>query len=131
MADYDVVALREVENQSERFGFDPRDLQFRVARDALGCENIGVSYLYLGPGFRIPFGHRHERQEEVYVLLSGSVRMKIGDDLVELQPLTAVRVGPETMRAYEGGPEGGEIVVIGVPKTTPNDAETHNGWWSD
>jgi mannose-6-phosphate isomerase-like protein (cupin superfamily) len=78
----------------------------------------------------VPFGHRHKRQEEVYVVLSGSLRAKLEDDVVELKPLDAVRVAKETMRGFEAGPEGAELLAIGAPNTGPGDAETVPGWWS-
>ena len=75
-----------------------------MARVPLECENSGVSYLKLGPGFRSTYGHTHNVQEEIFVLVAGSGRMKLDDDIVELTPWTAVRVAPTTMRALEAGP---------------------------
>jgi mannose-6-phosphate isomerase-like protein (cupin superfamily) len=123
--------LKDVENQGVRFGLDPNELQLRMARDPLECANCGISYMRLGPGYRVPFGHRHKQQEEVYVLVSGSARLKVGDNVLDLEPFHAVRVPPETMRCYEGGPEGAELVVIGAPNTGPGDADVVQGWWSD
>jgi hypothetical protein len=131
MADYTVLNLTQVEDQAPRFGFDPNEMQFRMARVALECEKAGISYLRLGPGWRIPFGHKHKQQEEIYVLVTGSARMKIEDEIVELRPWTAVRVANDTMRGVEGGPDGGELLVIGAPNTGPGDADTEPGWWSD
>jgi uncharacterized cupin superfamily protein len=129
MAGYTVVNLKEVEDQAPRFGVSP-DLEARMARVALELENSGVSYQRLAPGFRVPFGHKHKRQEEIYVVLSGSLRAKLEDDVVELKPLDAVRVAKETMRGFEAGPEGAELLAIGAPNTGPGDAETVPGWWS-
>jgi len=132
MAGYTVRNLREVENQGVRLGMNENDIQLRMAKDPLECTHTGITYIKLGPGWRTPFGHTHKTQEEIYVLVSGSARMKIGDDeVVELKPFTAVRVSPETMRAYEGGPKGAELIVIGAPKTGPGDADNVAGWWSD
>jgi quercetin dioxygenase-like cupin family protein len=129
MAGYTVVNLREVEDQAPRFGLSP-DLEARMARVALELENSGVSYQRIAPGFRVPFGHKHKRQEEIYVLLSGSLRVKLDDDVVELKPLDAVRVAKETMRGFEAGPEGAELLAIGAPNTGPGDADVVQGWWS-
>ena len=129
MAGYTVVNLKEVEDQAPRFGVSP-DLEARMARVPLELEHSGVSYQRLAPGFRVPFGHNHKRQEEIYVVLSGSVRVKLDDDVVELKPLDAVRVAKETMRGFEAGPEGVELLAIGAPNTGPGDAETVPGWWS-
>jgi mannose-6-phosphate isomerase-like protein (cupin superfamily) len=131
MADYSTMNLREVENQGEKFGVDPDEMQIRMAKDPLNCAHAGISYLRLGPGYRVPFGHTHKRQEEIYVLVSGRARMKLEDELVELEPFTAVRVAPSTMRGFEGGPDGAELIAIGAPRTGSGDADVENGWWSD
>jgi quercetin dioxygenase-like cupin family protein len=131
MASYTAVNLKEVENIGEQFGLDPAELQLRMGKDPLGCANSAVSYLRLGPGYRAPFGHKHNQQEEIYVLVGGSARMKLDGDVIDLQPMSAVRVAPETMRAYEGGPDGAELIVIGAPRTGPGDGDIQQGWWSD
>ena len=91
------------------------DLEFRLATEALGLEKSGLSYQCVPPGYRFPYGHTHKTQEEVYVVLHGSGRMKVDDDIVELEEWDAVRVPPGTWRGYEAGPEGLEILVIGAP----------------
>jgi mannose-6-phosphate isomerase-like protein (cupin superfamily) len=128
---YTVLNLKEVENQGVNFGIPEDKYLSRMARVPLGCENSGVSYEWLAPGYRQPFGHRHKRQEEIYVLVSGSMRAKLDDDIVELQPWSALRIAPDTMRALEAGPEGAELIAIGAPNTGPGDAETVPGWWAD
>jgi uncharacterized cupin superfamily protein len=130
MADYTVVNLKEVEDQAPRFGLSPQ-LEMRMARVALGLQNSGVSYQRLAPNLRLPFGHKHRNQEEVYVLVGGSVRVKLDDDVVDLKPFDAVRVAKDTMRGFEAGPEGAELIAIGAPNTGPGDADTVQGWWSD
>ena len=129
MADYTVVNLKEVEDQAPKFGLSPQ-LEARMARVALGLENSGVSYQRLAPDFRVPFGHKHKNQEEIYVLVSGSARIKLEDEVVDLKPFDAVRVAKDTMRGFEGGPEGAEFIAIGAPNTGPGDADTVQGWWS-
>ena len=129
MADYTVVNLKEVEDQAPKFGLSPQ-LEARMARVALGLENSGVSYQRLAPNFRVPFGHKHKRQEEIYVVVAGSVRIKLEDEVVELGPFDAVRVHKDTMRGFEAGPEGAEFIAIGAPNTGPGDADVVEGWWS-
>jgi mannose-6-phosphate isomerase-like protein (cupin superfamily) len=129
MADYTVVNLKEVEDQAPKFGLSPQ-LEARMARVALGLENSGVSYQRIAPDFRVPFGHKHRNQEEVYVLLSGSARIKLDDEVVDLKPFDAVRVPKDTMRGFEAGSEGAEFIAIGAPNTGPGDADTVQGWWS-
>ena len=102
-----------------------------MGRVPLGLENSGVSYQRLAPNFRIPFGHKHKRQEEVYVLVSGSARIKVEDEVVDLKQWDAVRIPNETMRSIEAGPEGAEFIAVGAPNTGPGDADMEQGWWSD
>ena len=129
MADYTLVNLKEVEDQAPKFGLAPQ-LEARMARVALGLENSGVSYQRLAPDFRVPFGHKHKNQEEVYVLVSGSARIKLDDEVVDLKPFDAVRVAKDTLRGFEAGPEGAEFIAIGAPNTGPGDADVVQGWWS-
>ena len=132
MAAFTTVNLKdEVDNQGPGFGIEPDHMQLRMGRVPLGCENCGVSYKSIGAGRREPFGHKHNRQEEVYVLVNGSARMKLDDDVVELRPWSAVRIPPETMRQLEAGPEGAEFVVVGAPSTGQGDGDIEPGWWSD
>ena len=131
MAGYTVQNLKEVENQGVKFGMDESDLEFRSAKVPLDCEHCGVSYLKIGSGWRVPWGHTHKTQEEIYILVNGSARMRIDDELVEMQPFTAVRVAKEAMRGYEAGPEGAELIVIGAPRTGSGDADLEHNWWSD
>ena len=130
MADYTKINLKEVEDQAPRFGLAPH-IEARMARVPLELENFGVSYQRLAPNFRLPFGHKHKRQEEVYVVVSGSVRVKLGDEVVDLAQWDAVRVPNETMRSFEAGPEGAEVIAIGAPNTGPGDADMEQDWWSD
>jgi mannose-6-phosphate isomerase-like protein (cupin superfamily) len=130
MSEYTHLNLKDVEDQAPNFGLSP-DLEFRMARVGLGLEHSGLSYLRIAPGFRLPFGHKHKNQEEVYVLVSGSARMKIEDEVKELEQWDAVRVHKDTMRTFEGGDEGAEFLVVGAPNTGPGDAEMVQGWWSD
>ena len=131
MSDYTHLNLKdEVEDQAPKFGLSP-DMEFRMARVPLEMENAGVSYLRVGPSFRIPFGHTHKNQEEVYLVVSGSGRIKLGDDVRDLKQWDAVRVHKDTMRSFEAGPEGVELIAIGAPNTGPGDAEMEQGWWSD
>jgi mannose-6-phosphate isomerase-like protein (cupin superfamily) len=123
------VNLKEVEDQAPKFGLSP-DLEARFARVPLEAELIGVTYQRLAPNLRLPWGHSHKTQEEVYVLVSGSARMKLGDDVIEMQPFDAVRIHKDTIRGLESGPGGAEIIAIGAPGG-PGDANMEQNWWSD
>lgn len=130
MSEYTVLKVTEVDDQGPNFGLEGK-MEARFMRVDLGCENCGVTYLRLAPGFRMPFGHTHKVQEEVYVLVSGGARIKIGDEIHDLEPWTAVRLSKDAMRAVEAGPEGAEFVLLGAPNTGPGDAVIEQGWWED
>ncbi len=129
MADYTLQNLKEVDDAAPKFGMPP-GIEARFARTAIEGTSLGLSYLKLEPGFRIPFGHRHEQQEEVYLVLAGSARLKLDDEIVDVKEWDAVRVGKGTMRNFEAGSEGAEIVAFGAGENQ-GDAEVVPGWWSD
>ena len=131
MSRYTHINLKEdVEDQAPKFGMSP-NLEMRMARVPLELENSGLSYLRVAPNFRQPFGHTHKQQEEVYVVVDGSGRVKIDDETLDLKQWDAVRLHREAMRAIEGGPDGALFLAIGAPNTGPGDAEMEQGWWSD
>ena len=131
MADYTHINLKDdVDDQAPNFGLSPQ-LETRMARVPLEMENAGISYIRIAPGFRIPFGHKHKNQEEVYVLVSGNARIKIEDEVRELRQWDAVRLHRDTVRGFEAGDQGAELLAIGAPNTGPGDAEVIDDWWSD
>jgi quercetin dioxygenase-like cupin family protein len=126
---YTRVNLGEVEDQAPKFGFAPH-LESRFARKALGLNSAGITHYKLEPDFRIPFGHKHSEQEEIYVVLRGSGRLKLDDEVIELRELDAVRIGPGTWRNVEAGPEGLEILAFGAAEDN-SDVEMKQAWWTD
>jgi mannose-6-phosphate isomerase-like protein (cupin superfamily) len=133
MAAHTIVNLKEVEDMAPKFGFAP-NLEARFPTGDLELEKSGLGYERLAPNFRMPFGHKHKEQEEVYVVLGGSGRLKLDDEIVEITQWDVVRVPGDVMRAFEAGPDGLEILAIGAPNTGPapnRDAEMVPGWWSD
>ncbi len=130
MAGYTHINLKQVEDMAPKFGLSP-GLESRFARRALECEKSGMSYYKIAPDFRMPFGHNHAEQEEIYVVVSGSARIKIEDEIIDLAQLDAIRVAPELTRAIEAGPDGAEVLAYGAPKPAEQDAEMLQGWWDD
>ena len=129
MGDYTRINLKEVEDQAPKFGMS--ELEFRTARDALELSNSAVSYLRIAPSYRLPFGHNHDAQEELYVLVDGSARLKLDDEVLDLKPFDAVRIGKDTLRNLEAGPDGAEVILFGAPNTGPGDAKMIPDWWTD
>jgi len=121
---------REVEDAAKKYGMAP-DLEYHVGREPLDTEKSAVSYLRLAPDFRMPFGHKHKQQEEIYVLVRGAAHLKLDDEVIELTQWDAVRIAKDTVRNLEAGSEGAELILIGAPNTGPNDAEMLQDWWTD
>jgi quinol monooxygenase YgiN/mannose-6-phosphate isomerase-like protein (cupin superfamily) len=125
---FTVRNLAEAEDQAAKYGYGEMG-EARFVSDDLDAERTGVSHQVLRPGKRQMFAHRHHRAEEVYVVLSGSGRLRIEDELVELRPLDAIRVAPDQTRAFEAGPDGLEILACGA--RARGDAEIVPDWWTD
>jgi mannose-6-phosphate isomerase-like protein (cupin superfamily) len=109
-------------------------LEFRLATKELALEESGLSYQRIPPGDRFPYGHTHRVQEELYVVVGGSGRMKLDDEVIAVGKWDAVRVPPGTWRGYEAGPDGLEILVFGAPNLGDNprdDVEGQRDWWVD
>jgi mannose-6-phosphate isomerase-like protein (cupin superfamily) len=119
----------DVEDHAPKFGLSP-NLEFRSGRQALELEQSGASYQRIAPDFRQPFGHTHKEQEEVYVLLSGSARVKLDDEIVDLAPFDTLRIAPGVTRCVEAGSDGAEMILFGAPRVD-SDAEVIQGWWTD
>jgi mannose-6-phosphate isomerase-like protein (cupin superfamily) len=126
MGGYAIRNIKELEDSAVQFGLAP-NLEARFGRKALDAEKAGFSYQRLAPGFRQPFGHRHEQQEEIYVVISGSGKVKLADEIVDVREWDAIRVAPQTQRGFEAGPDGLEFLVFGAGAS--GDAETLEDFW--
>ena len=130
MSAHTIVNLQQVEDMALKWGLSP-GLESRFARVPLELENSGLSYFKVAPGFRVPFGHVHSEQEEVYLVVSGSARVKLEDEIVELKAWDALRIPPGTWRGFEAGPDGAELLAFGAPNTDNKDIEMDQEWWGD
>jgi mannose-6-phosphate isomerase-like protein (cupin superfamily) len=128
MSRFTITNLKGIEDSA---GERAPDLEARFARKHLDSEHLGVSYFRYAPGFRSPMGHSHREQEEVYLVVNGSGRIKLDDQIVELLQWDVVRVAPETIRALEGGPAGLEVVAIGSDRPEGGDGVPVPDWWVD
>lgn len=119
--------LTDVEDAAPAGGFGDR-WEARVARIALGAEQTGITHFRLRPGKRSPFTHRHAHAEEIYVILSGTGKIKLGDELADVHPFDAIRVAPKVARAFEAGANGLEFLAVGPHH--PGDGEPVNDQWT-
>jgi mannose-6-phosphate isomerase-like protein (cupin superfamily) len=131
MADYTLLNLRDdVPDMAPKFDMG-EGIEAHFGRQALQLSKSGLSYLKLGPDYTLPFGHTHAEQEEIYVVISGTARLKLDEDEVELQALDAVRIGANVTRGVGAGPEGAELILFGAPNTENKDLTMVPGFFAD
>jgi quercetin dioxygenase-like cupin family protein len=106
-------------------------IQWRFARAALGSPELGVSRFTYEPGARMPWGHRHRHQEELYVVVAGSGRARLDDEVIELDTWDALRVAPAVIRSFEAGAQGLDVICIGGRKPEGPDSERFQDFWDD
>jgi uncharacterized cupin superfamily protein len=127
--DYTIVNLKELENKATEGG---STLEARFARGEIGSEHIGLSHFRYAPGRRSNRGHTHREQEEVYVVLDGSGRVKLDDELVDVGRWDVVRVAPGIFRGFAAGPDGLELLAIGSDRPEGGDGvQSDDDWWGD
>jgi mannose-6-phosphate isomerase-like protein (cupin superfamily) len=110
--DHTHINLDDVQDAAPGNGFGDR-WEARVVREPLGAEQTGATHFRLRPGRRSPFMHRHRESEEIYVILGGSGRVKLDDQIADVRPRDAIRVAPAVARAFEAGPDGLEFLAFG------------------
>jgi mannose-6-phosphate isomerase-like protein (cupin superfamily) len=129
MADsYTHQQLKDVKDSAPEYGLGDA-MEARFAREALDAEQTGVSYHRIKPGQRQGIGHRHDEDEEIYVIVRGSGLIKLDDEIIEIEELDAIRISPEVVRALEAGDEGIEFLAFGTHRE--GDGEVIPGWWSE
>jgi quercetin dioxygenase-like cupin family protein len=127
MTGYTIVNLMDVEDSAG----DRPGVEARFARKHLGSEHLGVTYVHYAAGTRAPAGHSHREQEEAYVVVSGSGRIKLDDEIHELRQWDVVRVSPGTVRSVEGGPDGLELIAVGADRPEGGDGVMAADHWTD
>ena len=128
MSDFAIKNLKDLENAAKDRG---PNIDARFARKHLDSEHLGVSYFRYGAGFRSPIGHRHREQEEAYIVVSGSGRVKLDEEIIELRQWDVIRVAPHVVRTFEGGADGLELIAIGSDRPEGGDGEMVEGHWRE
>lgn len=123
---YTLLNLEDADDMAPRFGYGHL-LEARFPARRLGASRTGVSHQRLRPGARQGFGHRHRHAEEVFVVLAGSGRVKIDEDVKDVRARDAIRIAPNSARAFEAGPDGLELLIFGAHHT--GDAVMEPDFW--
>ena len=128
MPDFAAVNLLNVEDS---VGDRVPGLEARFGRKHLGSRDLGVSLFRYAANLRSPMAHSHREQEEAYVVVAGSGRVLLDDEVHDLHQWDVVRVAPEVVRAFEAGPEGLDIIAVGGPKPEDGDGVRATPAWPD
>jgi len=128
MSRFATVNLLEVENS---VGDRAPGVEGRFGRKHLDSRDLGVSHFRYAPNLRSPMAHSHREQEEAYIVVAGSGRVLLDDEVVELRQWDVVRVAPEVVRCFAAGPEGLEIIAVGGPKPPEGDGVMGTANWPE
>jgi len=128
MPDYAIVNLLEIDDSVQG---RVEGLEGRFSRKFLGSRDLGVSLWRYAPNLRNPSGHSHHEQEEAYVVVAGSGRVRLDEEIRDIRPWDVVRVAPGVVRSFEAGPEGLELIAVGGPKPEGGDGVLSDAPWPD
>lgn len=128
MSGFSTVNLLEIEDS---MGDSAPGIEGRFGRKHLGSRDLGVSLFRYAPNLRSPMGHSHREQEEAYVVVGGSGRVLLNDEVLDLRQWDVVRVAPEVVRAFEAGPDGLDVIAVGGPKPVEGDGVPGTAAWPD
>lgn len=128
MSDYTIKNLKQVDD-----ALKDRDsgVEARFARKHLDSAHLGVSYFRYSPGVRSSVGHSHREQEEAYVVVAGSGRVRLDDAIEAIGQWDVIRVAPAVIRAFEAGPDGLEVIAVGSDRPEGGDGVLAKDWWTD
>jgi mannose-6-phosphate isomerase-like protein (cupin superfamily) len=128
MSDYAIVSLLEID---DAIGGRLDGLEARFSRKFLDSRELGISRFTYAPNLRNPGGHSHKEQEEAYVIVSGSGRIRLDDEIRDVKQWDVIRVGPEVIRAFEAGPDGLDVIAVGGSKPEGGDGVPSDSPWPD
>jgi mannose-6-phosphate isomerase-like protein (cupin superfamily) len=128
MSDYTIVNLLELDDV---VAGRVDGMEGRFGRSRMGSRDLGISHFRWDPNVRGSNSHSHREQEEAYVVVAGSGRVRLDDEIRDIARWDVVRVAPEVVRAFEAGPDGLELIAVGGPKPEGGDGQLDDSPWPD
>jgi mannose-6-phosphate isomerase-like protein (cupin superfamily) len=128
MSDYAIVNFQDIE---DIVAGRVEGLEGRFSRKHLDSRELGVSRFTYQPNVRNPSGHSHREQEEAYVVVSGSGRMRLDDEIRDIRQWDVIRVAPAVVRSFEAGPDGLDLIAVGGQKPEGGDGVLSDSPWPD
>ena len=124
MSDYTVVQREDVPNFMERYpGFG----EMRFYTEPAESEQVAFTWRLMpsDSGGRGSSGHRHKKQEGVVFVISGTVTFKVGDEVFEAGPRSAVRIAPHALRSlHNDTSEDAEILLFSIKLDEGSEGDT-------
>jgi quercetin dioxygenase-like cupin family protein len=127
MSKYTVVSLAEVQ---DILGDYPGDM--KPLKDPLGTTQVALTYRRMPAhtGAKGSYGHRHATQEEIIFVISGTVQVKIEDEVIDLPAKSAIRIAPGvTQGTWCEGPEDAEILIISTRMEPDDKVDKIQDFW--
>lgn len=112
MSDYSIV---DADNAEDAYADSDVPGEFRALTEALAAEQVAVTLIRVPPhsDFEQGTGHRHDEQEELYIVTRGTLTMRFGDEVREVPAGSVVRVAPRTVRSHRNlGDEPVELWAV-------------------
>ena len=128
MPPFTITNLKDIEDSA---GERAPGIEARFARKHIDSEHLGVSYFRYAAGVRAPMAHSHREQEEAYIVVNGSGRIRLDDEIHELRRWDVVRISPQTIRAVEAGDDGLEFIAVGSDRPEDGDGVPADSTWID
>ncbi len=131
-SDYSIAAREDAQDYMAEYpGFG----ELRSFGGAVDAEQIAFSWRLMPPGTggRGSYGHKHATQEEIVFVVSGTVTFKIGDDVFEAGPKTAVRIAPHAVRSiHNDGADEAEVILCSIRiDDVREDVELEEDFWPE
>ena len=128
MSDYTAIALNDAPDVLADY---PGEMRFLTG--PLEAEQAALTYRRMPPGTggRGSYGHRHRTQEELYLVVDGTLTFKVGDDVFDAPAGTAVRVAPSAVRSVHNDTDSDVVLVIAskIADDYDGEVETQDGFW--
>jgi uncharacterized cupin superfamily protein len=105
--------------------------EMRWYSDALATEQVSFSWRSMPPGTggRGSYGHRHPGQEEIYFVISGKPTFKVGDDVFQAEPKTAVRMTGDDFYSVHNDSDGDvELLLLSTRLAHPPNEKQEDFW---
>jgi mannose-6-phosphate isomerase-like protein (cupin superfamily) len=128
MSSFSVVNLLELEDVT---GGRAPGIEARFGRKHLDSRDLGVTIMRYAANVRSPMAHSHKVQEEAYVIVAGSGRALLDGETLDLRQWDVLRVAPETVRSFEAGADGLDLLAIGGPRPEDGDGVPGTAEWPE